>query len=306
MSKNAPLVVCIGEILWDVLPTGKVLGGAPANVAWHASQLGADSRIVSAVGRDEMGREMGVRLREMGMDCEFVFPVDGKPTGKVDACVNEAGIATYVIGKDAAWDFIPVSGNALSLVAGADALNFGTLVQRLDSGRRALEAYLAGAPAGCLRMFDVNLRPGGVRRDVLEACFARCDMVKLNSEELLVVSELFNWPGKAEKVLDSFFESYPNISHVVVTRGPDGVWWQSETGLLKRPGRTVPVADTIGAGDSLSAAVIMGLLRKMPPEEIIETALDISGFVCTQIGATPLLPESMKKAFHSLNREAPI
>lgn len=291
---DKPLVVCLGEILWDVLPTGKVLGGTPVNVAWHAAQLGADSRIVSAVGRDAAGREIIERLREMGISDEHVYVVDHKPTSKVGATINGDGVASYIVHEDVAWDFIPVSGRALDLVRRASALNFGTLAQRCDTGRRTLDAYLDVAPAGCLKMFDVNLRPGGIRRDVVESCFGRCDVVKLNSEELLVVAELLNWPGQAEKVLSHLFECYPNIAHAVVTRGSDGIWWKYAGGLVKRSARAVRVADTIGAGDSVSAAVIMGILRGMKPERIVETALDISGFVCTQVGATPPLPEEMK------------
>ena len=205
-SAKRPLVVCIGEILWDILPTGRVLGGAPANVSWHAAQLGADSRIISAVGRDEAGREILERLRGMGADCGHVFTVN-KPTSLVDAEISGDGVATYVIRPDVAWDFIPVTESALALAARADALNFGSLAQRSDAGVRMMETYLKAAPPGCLKMFDVNLRPGCMRPEVLRACCSRSDVLKLNAEELLLLADFFNWPGQAEKALDRVLET---------------------------------------------------------------------------------------------------
>lgn len=297
MNPTRPLVVCVGEILWDVLPTGKVLGGAPVNVCWHAAQLGADARILSAVGQDDLGRELLDSLGQMGMNGDYVYVIHDKPTSLVNAAISDDGVASYVLRPDVAWDYIPVSESALAQVRQADALNFGSLAQRGNGGKRMMEAYLRAASPECLKVFDVNLRPGCIRREVLEACFPLCDMVKLNAEELLVIAELFNWPGRAELVLDQILQSYSNIGHIVVTRGADGVWWKTADILLKRSGRAIRIADTIGAGDALTAACIVGLQRGYAPERIVDVALDISSFVCTQIGATPALPDDLGSAF---------
>lgn len=289
-----PIVVSIGEILWDVLPTGRVLGGAPANVAWHASQLGADSRIVSAVGTDSLGEEILRSLEGRGLDGGCVAQLPDRPTSTVEAMVDANGVATYVIHPGVAWDFLPVVEEAVSAVRRAKAVNFGSLAQRGEAGRRAVQTLVDHAPAGCLRVFDINLRPGSVSREVLHAGFARSDLVKVNSEELLFLADLFDWPGKAMSVLDSLLACYPCIAHVVVTRGGEGAWWKTREAFLEGMAPSVKVADTIGAGDSFTAAAMMGLLAGMPPAEIMEAALEISAFVCGCIGATPVLPDRLK------------
>lgn len=293
MLWEKPLVVCIGEILWDSLPTGKVLGGAPANVGWHAAQLGADSHILSAIGNDEQGDKLLEYLNGMNMSCSHIYRIDGKPTSVVEAEISSDGVASYSIHQNVAWDFIPVTASAIELLRRAQAINFGTLSQRTGYGRHVMQSYLNNASSGCLKLFDVNLRPGSMSNEVLEAGFSLCDIVKLNAEELLVIADLFNWPGQAEKVLDEILGSYSNIEHIIVTRGADGAWWKTRSELLQRPGISVHIADTIGAGDSLTAAVIMGILQDKDPKTILEAALLISSFVCTQVGATPRLPEHL-------------
>lgn len=295
-------IVCIGEVLWDVLSTGKVLGGAPANVAWHAAQLGVESHIISAVGNDPSGAEILDQLAAMHMDISGIATIDAIPTSMVDAQISDDGVASYVIRQNVAWDYIPITEHALDLVRRADALNFGSLAQRTDPGHHMIATFLDAAKPDCLKMFDINLRPGCMRKDVLEACFSRCDVIKLNAEELLVVAELFNWPGRAEKALERILETHPGVGHVIVTRGADGVWWQTRNELLKREGREVRIADTIGAGDSLTATVLVGMLRGGDPGVVLDMAVEVSSFVCTQVGATPVLPRDIRQKMIEMDK----
>lgn len=295
MRNGKPIVVSIGEVLWDVLPTGKVFGGAPANVVWHAAQLGADSRIVSAVGKDALGDELLAVLRKMTLDASLVAVLPDKPTSTVTATLGKDGIPSYVIHPDVAWDSIPVTEAALAVMRQADAVNFGTLAQRGDSGFKAMRRLLDATRPDCLRMFDVNLRPGALREETLRAGFERCTALKLNIEELEVIADVFGWPKQWESALDAIMKAYPNIAHVIVTRGGDGACWKTRDGFWEASGKVVRIADTIGAGDSLTATVIMGLLYNLPPKTILDAAIDVSAYVCTQTGATPILPPELRE-----------
>ena len=297
MRDSKPLVVSVGEILWDVLPTGRILGGSPVNVAWHAAQLGADSRVVSAVGDDESGREIMVGMRALDLDTDLVQSIPGKPTGSVGARIGEDGVAAYILPPDLAWDYLAPTDDALRAIAAARAILFGSLAQRCATGTATMKVFLQHAGTECLRIFDINLRPGTVRKEVLIFGLEHCEVVKLNFEELQLVAEMFNWPGQMERILDYFLAAYPGVRHLVVTRGADGVWWKTRESFLERRGRKAVVGDTIGASDALAAAVTMGLLSGMQPADIIGIAQDIAGHVCTVVGATPVLPDVLRDRF---------
>lgn len=293
MPVERPLTISLGEILWDCLPTGKLLGGAPANVGWHAKQLGADARVVSAVGDDELGHEILRRLDEMGLGHETVEVIKDKPTSTVDAVLDAHGVPTYTIHKDVAWDVMPATAKAINLAKTAKAINFGSLYQRSGNGRKVTRAILLATPADCLRVFDINLRPPFVYPDVIKDTLELTTVVKLNHEELAYLANHFSWPDDPRSALEELRKNYPNIKHAVVTRGPDGVWWMSADGFYSCPGKKVKVVDTIGAGDSFTAVIIMGLLAGRPVDRIMEAALTVAGFVCSQPGATPVLPPEL-------------
>lgn len=304
MTSKRPVIVSIGEILWDILPSGRMLGGAPANVAWHAAQLGADSRIVSAVGRDPLGDEILAALQTMNLDTSLIFRSD-KPTGTVEATIDAAGGASYVIHQNVAWDDIPVNEQTLEAVRTADAVNFGSLAQRTDAGKRAVTTFLDHADKKALRVFDVNLRPGAFRKDVLTSGLARSDVVKLNWEELATLGEMLSMGRDPATIPEHLFHAYPAIRHLLVTRGAEGAWWKTPEQTYSRAGKKIEVADTIGAGDSLTAAVAVGLLRGFSPEEALSVAMEISSYVCTQSGGTPVLPEAFRNLLERKHPERP-
>ena len=293
-----PLTLSLGEILWDVLPGGKALGGAPANAAWHLSQLGADARIVSAVGDDELGREILDRLSAMGLDAGCVSVLPGVPTSTVDAVVGPDGAATYTIHENAAWDTLPVSRDVLALAARADAVNFGSLAQRSAAGRAATHACLDAANPDAIKLFDINLRPPFIDAETLDRSLSRATVAKMNHDELPALSGLFGWTRAPENAMARLMEAYPNLRHVVVTRAENGAWWRTWDTLYTCPsGKIKTLVDTIGAGDCVTAAVAMGLLKHWKPQQILETAMEAAAFVCGSRGGTPELPAALVHRF---------
>jgi fructokinase len=293
-----PLTVSLGEVLWDILPDGKALGGAPTNVAWHAAQLGADAHVVSAVGDDDLGMEILRRLREMRLNVTVVATIGDRPTSTVEARLDDRGNASYVIHENVAWDHLPVSPEILALAARADAVNFGSLAQRHPAARKSTLAILDAANPDAIRIFDINLRPPFIDRDVLDGGLRRASVVKMNEDELPVLADLFSWDGTPETAMARLLGDYPNLRHAIVTRGCNGAWWRTRERLIaRRPAGCAKVVDTIGAGDSVTAASMMGLLKGWDEERILETALEIASFVCGSRGGTPELPAELKAAF---------
>ncbi len=298
MQGRKPVTVSLGEVLWDVLPSGKVLGGAPTNAAWHAAQLGADAHVVSAVGDDYLGREILARLAGMRLDIENVVTVADRPTSTVEATVGPDGNARYVIHENVAWDHLPATPAMLALAARAEAMNFGSLGQRSPAGRESTRALLRAARPGSVRVFDINLRPPFVFEAVIRGGLELATVVKMNDEELPLLAGMFGWSAVPERAIEELLAAHPNLRHAVVTRGPRGAWWHDRSRLVsKSPGTPVRVVDTIGAGDSVTAATMMGLLAGWEPGDILERALAIASFVCGGRGGTPELPAELKEPF---------
>ncbi len=298
MAGKKPLTLSLGEVLWDMLPDGKALGGAPTNVAWHASQLGADAHVVSAVGDDSLGKEILVQLNDMGLKLNAVATVPGKKTGTVEASLDAGGNASYVIHENVAWDFLPVTPEILDLASRADAVNFGSLAQRTALGQEATQTILAAVKPEAWRVFDINLRAPFVYKNVLDGGMRLANVLKMNKEELPLVAGMFGWTDQPEAAISQLLAAYPNINHVIVTQGSEGAWWH-DTDTLHRvgPGKCDTVMDTIGAGDSVTAGSMMGLLKGWPVETIVANALDIAAFVCGSRGGTPELPPSLTEKF---------
>ena len=284
------MVIGIGEILWDLLPDGKQLGGAPANFAWHAQQLGAQGMVVSAVGDDDHGKEILdlIRQRELGNG----IAVSNKPTGTVEVKLKK-GIPEYIIHEHVAWDFIDLNDTAVDGLCRADALCFGTLAQRSGYSEETIFKALEITSEDCLKVFDINLRQHFYSKELIQKSLQKADVFKLNDEELLKVKEIFRYTGSDEGVCKKMLEAY-EMKMVVLTGGDQGsmLLTGSEISELKTP--KTNVANTIGAGDAFTAAVTMGILHDLPLKEIHQKAVEISAFVCTKNGAMPLLPLGMK------------
>ncbi|MCC8116169.1 MAG: carbohydrate kinase [Planctomycetes bacterium] len=293
-----PLTISLGEILWDVLPDGKILGGSPANVAWHVNQLGADAHIVSAIGQDDLGDEILRRLAEMNLDTSAIVRIPDVPTSTVDAMLDDRGNATYVIHENVAWDAMPVTDDVLRLASQATAVNYGSLAQRHPFGRASTLAILDAIDPSAIKIFDINLRPPFIDRDVIDAGLLRANVLKMNNDELPLLADLFGWATAPEAAMAQLFVAYPNITQLVVTCGADGAQWCTPERLhVQKPPAVGRVVDTIGAGDSVTATVMMGLLKGWEVEKTLEAAMAVASFVCSQRGGTPELPAELRKLF---------
>jgi len=280
-------VIGIGEILWDLLPEGKQLGGAPTNFAYHARQLGHHSSIISSVGNDELGREIIQNIKDTGI-VSFIDTID-KPTGTVSVQLDKNGIPNYVIHEDVAWDFITPSESALEFASQTDAICFGSLAQRAETSYYSIQEILKTVPDTALKVFDINMRQRFYSENIISKSLKKANVLKINDEEILVFAEMFGISGDEFEIMHQILDNY-NLKILALTKGAEGSWLisQEEDSYLDTP--EVRVADTVGAGDSFTAGLVSGLLNNKPLKEIHRSAVDISAFVCTQKGATPTLP----------------
>jgi fructokinase len=283
-----PVVVGIGEVLWDLLPAGKQLGGAPANFAFHAGQLGAEAYVVSRVGDDELGREIVRRLDALGLNREFVQSDRDHPTGTVDVRLDANGVPSYVIHDGVAWDWITPTPAMLDLARRADAVCCGTLAQRTPGNAYAILQFLSATREDCLRVFDVNFRQRYYDADVVRHSLFASNVVKLNEDEVPVLTALL---PRAVELRD--FPRLFDLRVVALTRGPRGSVLFTKDGVYDHPGVPADVVDTVGAGDAFTAALVMGLLAGRPLDEINDSANRLAAFVCAQPGAMPRHPPAM-------------
>ena len=297
MTSPRPLILALGEILWDLLPSGRHLGGAPANFAYHAAQLGARAVTVSAVGDDELGREILGRVRGLGLDASGIAVDARHPTGTVTVALEGGGQPSYTIHEDVAWDFIPAGEAITELARAADCVCFGSLAQRSPVSRETIQSLLAQTKADALRIFDINLRQDYFDRETVHQSLGRADVLKINDIELLDLARVFGHRLTREtpaRFTRELFDSY-GLDLIAVTRGADGsVLYLPDGGVLEHPGYVPPqVADTVGAGDAFTAVLAVGLLRNVPLERINDDANRLASYVCTQRGATPPIPENV-------------
>lgn len=285
-SDQRPIVVGLGEILWDLFPDGKQLGGAPANFAFHAQCLGAAGAVVSAVGDDDLGREILTRLDEMGLDRSHVAVDAEHPTGTVTVELDAGGKPHYTINEQVAWDYIPASETLLALARRTDAVCFGSLAQRDHVSRETIRAFLGAVGPGCIRLFDINLRKPFIDRQAIAETLELTDVLKLSDDELPVLAELLDMPSDETVFLGAIVERF-GLDMVILTKGAAGSRLRTPQADSARAGVATTVADTVGAGDSFNAAVAMGLLAGHDIERINANANRLAAFVCSQKGATP-------------------
>lgn len=285
-------VVGIGELLWDLLPDGRQMGGAPANFAFHAQALGASSMIISAVGDDRSGREILEELGRRRLERSGIAVLSGAPTGTVTVALDAGGIPHYTIHEGVAWDVIPWTAGLRDLAARADAVCFGSLAQRSPASRTTIDAFLDATRPDCLRVLDLNLRQTYFSRDLVAGLLGRATVLKLNEEELETVSRMLPLPGSESQALAGLLEAYP-LSLIALTKGPSGSRLFGRGVDIIHPGQPVETADTVGAGDAFTAALVTGMLRHKSWPEIGERANRIAGYVCSRKGAWPDLPDQL-------------
>jgi fructokinase len=295
MSSTNKIIVGLGEILWDVFPERKILGGAPANFAYHASQFGFDGYAVSAIGNDLLGKEILDSLAEKQLN--FLIENVNFPTGTVQVALNNIGVPQYEICEGVAWDNIPFTQRSEELAQTCDAVCFGSLAQRNEVSRTTVYRFLGLVPESAYKIFDINLRQHFYSQEIIHESLLRCNILKINDEEVVEVARLFGLNGMAEQEVCRHLLKTYNLNIVVETKGAIGsyVLTPNETSYLDTP--KVHVADTVGAGDSFTGAFVAALLQGESIRNAHQLAVEVSAYVCTQHGAMPQLPDAFVELY---------
>ncbi|HEY2251612.1 MAG TPA: carbohydrate kinase [Planctomycetaceae bacterium] len=299
MTNGRFTIVGLGELLWDLFPDGPRFGGAPANFACHAAALGADAFLVSSVGRDELGRKGLAELTAHGVQSDCVTVCDAAPTGTVDVTLDAAGKARFTFAADVAWDHLQWSDALEHLAGRCAAVCFGTLAQRSDVSRQTIRRFVQATPPPALRIFDINLRPPFYDESTIRESLALANVLKLNDEELPMVASLCGVAGTDAEIMARLAMKF-DLAAVALTRGGHGalIWRQGE--LSDAPGQAVVVRDTVGAGDAFTADLSIGLLRHDDLDDINRRACEVAAYVCSCAGATPPLPDEIRRQFVAL------
>ena len=288
-------IVGLGEVLWDVLPEGKKLGGAPANFAYHAGQfLGMENTIaISALGSDKLADETIEALNEHQLN--YMLPRVPYPTGTVQVQLDEQGVPTYDIKENVAWDNIPFDNDIAKIACNCRAVCFGSLAQRNVVSRETIKKFLEATPADCMKIFDINLRQQFYTKEVICQSLKHCNVLKINDEELVLIGRMFDYPGldmenKCWLILGKY-----DLDMLVLTCGTNGsyVFTPGQMSFQETP--DVKVADTVGAGDSFTGSFVGSILNGKSVPEAHHTAVQVSAYVCTQNGAMPEYKDELLK-----------
>lgn len=278
------LIIGIGEILWDMLPQGRQLGGAPANFAYHVSKLGMQGVVVSAIGNDALGDEIMSFLEDKNLDLHFMRVEN--PTGVVNIELNDVGIPMYNIVENVAWDSIPFTSELEVLAQNTKAVCFGSLAQRNEVSRNTIRRFIESLPQQCLKVFDVNLRQQYYSREIIEWSMTHCDVLKLNDEEIVELKRIW----AMEEITDASFcaelQRRYDIKIIILTCGAAGSYVYSKDGAVSfQETPTVDVVDTVGAGDSFTAAFVVSLLKGESIAVAHSKAIAVAAATCTHSGA---------------------
>lgn len=285
------LIVGLGEALWDCLPEGRKLGGAPANFAYHANQFGHDSVAISAVGNDALGKETLDEFDKKGV--KYLMPKVDYPTGTVLVELDSEGIPTYDIKEGVAWDNIPFTTEIEAAAKNCRAVCFGSLAQRSSVSRETIQKFLETTPKDCLKIFDINLRQNFYTKEIIISSLQHANILKINDEELVLIGRLFGYPGlDIENKCWLLLGKY-NLDMLVLTCGVNGSYVFAPNLKSFQETPKVEVADTVGAGDSFTGAFASAILAGMPITDAHKLAVDVSAYVCTQNGAMPKLPKEL-------------
>ena len=289
-------LVGIGEILWDLLPSGNQMGGAPANFAYHASALGEEGVMVSRVGRDPLGLEIKNHLRDLGVSLDYIGVDEFHPTGTVTVEIDHEGVPDFTIHEEVAWDYLVDETSLSELANKTDAVCYGSLAQRSPPSRNVIGKFLSNTSPGTLRIFDINLRQSFYSKEVLEGSLSIANVLKLNEHEIRVLSDMYALEGDDPFNLVELSKLF-GLELVALTRGRNGSILYSQDQFSIHPGYSVEVVDTVGAGDAFTAALAIGLLNRYKLEHINDLANRVASYVCTQSGGTPPIPQRFRDLF---------
>jgi fructokinase len=282
-------VIGIGEVLWDLLPAGRQLGGAPANFSFHAKMLGADAQLIARIGQDDPGRAILRRFVEMGMQTDAIQLDDHAPTGTASVVLNNGGVPHFVIQENVAWDRLMLMEKACAVVREADAVCFGTLAQRSETSCIAIQSLVASARPDALKIFDINLRQKFFSLEIIKASLDLTNVLKMNDEELPVLAKFFDLSGEPEEQIAELARRF-DLRLVALTCGANGSLLYSQGIYSRVEGLAATVVDTVGAGDSFTAMLALGLLAGWDLDRINHSANQVAAYVVSQPGATPRLP----------------
>lgn len=287
-------VVGLGEILWDVFPERKVLGGAPANFAYHVSQFGFNGYAVSAIGNDLLGKEILKSLEEKELN--YLIEQTDFPTGIVKVQLDGRGIPTYEITENVAWDNIPFTTRLENLAKNTTTVCFGSLAQRNEVSRTTIHKFLDLMPADSLKVFDINLRLKYFSKDIITTSLNKASALKINDEEIVKIAEIFELKGTDEELCQQVLDKY-KLKFLILTKGTRGsyVLTPYEKSFLATP--KVTIADTVGAGDSFTAAFVASYLNGRSIAQSHQLAVEVSAYVCQQHGAMPRLADAHLELF---------
>jgi fructokinase len=276
-------IACIGEILWDSMPSGLFLGGAPYNVAYHLTRLGNDVSFISRVGKDRLGREAIIRVKNAGLSTDYIQIDPELNTGFVDVTLGGQGIPEYQIIKPVAWDEIALTGKAKKVMESADALVFGTLAQRSKRSGKTIE--WAENSKG-IKFLDLNFRFPFVDADIAERSLKIADVLKLNDDELKVLQEWYKLPRNIKESMEWMADQY-SLQSICLTKGREGALLWSEGKFIESDGIRVKVNDTVGSGDAFLAAFITGHLVNIASDQLLSLSNRLGAYVATRSGGTP-------------------
>lgn len=294
-------VAGIGEVLFDVLPEAKKMGGAPVNFTFHAQQIGLNAYPVSAVGRDADGVEILDRLTKAGMSTEYIQKTC-YPTGTAQVSLDSCGVPIFILTEDVAWDHIHWTDQLVGLASGVDAVCFGSLAQRSPQSRQSIREFLSHTREDCLKIFDINLRQQYYSPDIIKTSLKAANALKLNDGELVLLQDILKLPSSTQEALCALQDRY-ELDYVAFTRGAEGALLKNRQHSYDCPGFKTEIIDTVGAGDSYTAVLTLGILYKLSLEKINTMANAVAAYVCSQSGASPVLPDSLIKEFKLFEAE---
>lgn len=294
----AKTIVGFGELLWDNLPGGRRIGGAPGNFTFHARQCGLNSTLVSAVGRDEAGSELLLKARKRGLN--MIVTRRDEPTGSVDVTLDEKGVPQYDIHEKVAWDYISITPELEGLAAKADAICFGSLVQRRKLSRRALRYFLSLMPVNAWKVFDINLRAPFFDKEIVTESLELCNILKLNEDEARLLPSMLGLKNSGREAVCREIQETYGLQMVILTCGAEysEVFAGEKQSKILTP--KVKIADTVGAGDSFTATFIAALMQGASIAAAHRLAVDVSAYVCTKKGAMPYWPQELKDELHHI------
>jgi fructokinase len=291
-SKNNFTAVGLGEVLFDVFPSGKKLGGAPVNFAYHLNSLGINCYPVSAVGNDKTGKELIQTIQSNTLSTKYIQFNSNFPTGTVQVELNEEGIPNYIIRENVAWDNIEMNNVLIDLARKCNVVYFGTLAQRSEASKHTITNFIENASGNCIKAFDVNLRQSFYSNKIIENSLQLASVLKLNTDELSTVASIFGYTGSTETILSSLISNF-GLKSIALTKGNEGSILVSSDKISTMKPENISVIDTVGAGDAFTAGLVYGLLMDFDIEKTNRIANQLASYVCSKTGATPKLEERL-------------